>query len=218
MRRPNFTSAGLTITTTSRTDLIQKSDPVAPLTHNDFRSDARREQYFLVPQAYPPTPPPQHYDSDEEYDPYPPHKNFAQTIVEVISAEQHDTTGIHPRKWSNDDHSRPTPPINLPSLARKHPTRNPWNFHPLREHHGDRTSGRTWLYRVVIPAICRTRPIPHSTHMRTRYHRRWILRNLHTTQHNTTPSSQIDNGAAYTLHAHRDPTSREWRVPLDILE
>ncbi len=34
-------------------------------------------------------------------------------------------------------------------------------------------------------------------------------------QHNTIIS---DNGAAYTLRIHRDPTSREWRVPLNVLE
>ena len=34
-------------------------------------------------------------------------------------------------------------------------------------------------------------------------------------QHNTIIS---DNGAAYTLRIQRDPTSREWRVPLTVLE
>jgi hypothetical protein len=34
-------------------------------------------------------------------------------------------------------------------------------------------------------------------------------------QHNSIIS---DNGAAYTLRAHRDPTSREWWVPLAVSE
>jgi hypothetical protein len=66
----------------------------APLTHDGFRSEAQREQYFLVPQAYPPTPPPQHSNSDEESDTDPPYNNFAQTYEEVITAEPDETTGM----------------------------------------------------------------------------------------------------------------------------
>jgi hypothetical protein len=67
----------------------------APLTHDDFRSDARLEQvYFLVPQVYPPTPPPQFYDSDEESDTDQPYNNYAQTYEEEITAQPDDTTGI----------------------------------------------------------------------------------------------------------------------------
>ena len=101
--------------------------PTTPLTHDDFRSDARREQYFLVPQECPPTPPPQHYDSDEESDTDLPYNNFAQTKVEVINAEPDDTTGI--LLDSGDRHQ--TTSSHSPSLARKHTTRNPGNFHPV---------------------------------------------------------------------------------------
>ena len=66
----------------------------APLTHDDCRSDALREQYFLNPQVYPPTPPPQHYNLDEESDTDPPYNNFAQTYEEVITTEPDDTMGI----------------------------------------------------------------------------------------------------------------------------
>ena len=182
----------------------------APLTHDDFRSDALREQYFLVPPASPPTPPPQQSDSDKEYDTDPPYNNFAQAYEEVITAEPDDTTGIldsgammttATRRHLSSHHHwieniRPAAPgtsIRYGNMETE----------PVEE------QGYIGSYQLsVVPDRFRTALIcVHD-----------IVAAGHSVtfnQHNTIIS---DNGAAYTLRIHRDPTSREWRVPLTVLE
>ena len=105
--------------------------PTPPLTHDDFRSDARREQYFLVPQECSPTPPPQHYDSDEESDTDLPYNNFAQRKVEVITAEPDDTTGILDSGAMMTTATRRHLDIHHHWLENIRPATPGMNFHPV---------------------------------------------------------------------------------------
>ena len=185
--------------------------PTTPLTHDDFRSDARREQYFLVPQECPPTPPPQHYDSDEESDTDLPYNNFAQTKVEVINAEPDDTTGIlldsgammttatrrhlaiHHHWLENIRPATPGTSIRYNGNMETEPVeeQGPIGSYQLLSVVPDR-------FRTVLICVHDIVAAEHSVTFN---------------QHNTIIS---DNGTAYTLRIHRDPTSREWRVPLTV--
>jgi hypothetical protein len=182
----------------------------APLTNDDFQSDALREQYFLVPQEYPRTPPPQHYNSDEESDTDPPYNNFAQTYEEVITAEPDDTTGILDSGAMMTTATRRHLAINHHWIENIRPAAPGTSIRygnmetePVEE------QGYIGSYQLsVVPDRFRTALIcVHD-----------IVAAGHSVtfnQHNTVIS---DNGAAYTLRIHRDPTSREWRVPLTVLE
>ena len=181
----------------------------APFTHDDVRSDALREQCFLVPQVYPPTLPPQHYNSDEESDTDPPYNNFAQTYEEVITAEPDDTTGILDSGAMMTTATRRHLAINHHWIENTRPAApgtsiryGNMEVEPVEE------QGYIGSYQIsVVPDRFRTALIcVHD-----------IVDDGHSVffnQHNNTVIS--DNGAAYTLRIHRDPTSRDWRVPLTV--
>ena len=174
-----------------------------PLTHDDFRSsDALREQYFLVPQVYPPTPPPQHYNSDEESDTDPPYNNFAQTYEEVITTEPDDTTGILDSGAMMTTATRRHLAINHHWIENIRPAApgtsiryGNMEIEPVEEHEyigSYQLSVVSDRFRTALICVHDIIAADHSVTFN---------------QHNTVIS---DNGAAYTLRIHRDPTSREW--------
>jgi hypothetical protein len=174
------------------------------LTHTDFRSDHREHQYYIAPPP-PPT------DSDEDSTPDTPrNNNFAQSHVEDILVTQNDTTAIldsgammttatrrhlalHQR-WI--DNLRPAPPGTAIRYGNM-------ETEPVDE------QGQIGSYQLsVVPDRFRTALIcVHD-----------IVNAGHTVSFNQHYTIISDIDAAYTVRVHRDPLSREWRVPLSILE
>ena len=115
------------------------------------------------------------------------------------------------RQRGNDDNCPTPPPHDKPRVGEQHPTCTTWHRNPLRQH-GDRTRGGNFVngsYPLsIVPNRYRTalvcvHDIVTAGHVVTFINSETII-------------SVVDS--AYILRIPRIPKSREWRVPLHILQ
>ncbi len=105
----------------------------------------------------------------------------------------------------------PPSPHDLPGMGVQHSPSRTRNSHPLWQH-GNRARRRGLPHRILRP-IDRPQSISYRTRLRARD---VAAGHVVTFTHHEAIISDI--GSAYTLRIPRIPDSREWRVPLHLLE